>query len=79
MPWAEAVAEASAEASVPEKITHPTEPDLKSEDEDVEKSIQQKKSVVEEEEEEDEETCAFCKFMKGGGCKAVFVVSVKCP
>jgi hypothetical protein len=27
----------------------------------------------EEEEEEEEETCGFCKFMKGGSCKATFV------
>ena len=25
--------------------------------------------------EEEEETCGFCKFMKGGACKDVFVVS----
>ena len=28
----------------------------------------------EEDEEEEEETCGFCKFMKGGPCKKVFVV-----
>lgn len=30
----------------------------------------------EEEDEDDEnETCGFCRFMKGGGCKAAFTVS----
>lgn len=30
--------------------------------------------AVEGEEEEEEEKCGFCKFMKGGPCKTVFVV-----
>lgn len=30
------------------------------------------------EEEEDEEECAFCRFMKGGGCKEQFVAWEKC-
>ena len=29
-----------------------------------------------EEEEEKEETCGFCIFMKGGGCKDTFTVSL---
>lgn len=32
----------------------------------------------EEEEEEEEEECAFCRFMKGGGCKDQFVAWEKC-
>ena len=32
----------------------------------------------EEEEEEEEEECAFCRFMKGGGCKEQFVAWEKC-
>lgn len=31
-----------------------------------------------DEEDEDEEGCAFCKFMKGGGCKSEFVAWEKC-
>lgn len=31
-----------------------------------------------EEEEEEEEECAFCVFMKGGGCKDQFVAWEKC-
>lgn len=31
-----------------------------------------------DEEDEEEEGCAFCKFMKGGGCKAEFVAWEKC-
>jgi mitochondrial intermembrane space import and assembly protein 40 len=30
------------------------------------------------EEEEEEEECAFCRFMKGGGCKDQFVAWEKC-
>lgn len=33
---------------------------------------------VEQEDEEDEEECAFCRFMKGGGCKDQFVAWEKC-
>lgn len=33
---------------------------------------------ADDDEEEDEEGCAFCKFMKGGGCKAEFVAWEKC-
>lgn len=32
----------------------------------------------EEDEDDEEEGCAFCKFMKGGGCKAEFVAWEKC-
>lgn len=33
---------------------------------------------VGEEEEEEEETCGFCRFMKGGSCKATFVAWENC-
>lgn len=36
------------------------------------------KIVGEEEEVEEEEECAFCRFMKGGGCKEQFVAWEKC-
>lgn len=70
----------AVEASAPEKITHPAEPDLEEEEDKAEKQLQPKGDVpevqkAEEDEEEEEETCAFCKFMKAGGCKDVFVVS----
>lgn len=32
----------------------------------------------EEGEDEDEETCGFCKYMKGGGCKTAFVSWMNC-
>lgn len=30
-------------------------------------------------EEEEEETCGFCRFMKGGGCRDVFIVRTRPP
>ena len=72
-----------AEASAPEKLTHPTSPDLKEKEPsaDSQQTIKREDRIQEapqtknaEEDDDEEETCGFCKFMKGGGCKSPFVV-----
>ena len=46
---------------------------------DVKKKAEEgSKAGEEEEEEEEEEECGFCKFMKGGSCKATFVAWEDC-
>jgi len=42
------------------------------------KSVEHKEGGGEGEGEEEEETCGFCKFMKGGACKDVFVAWEEC-
>ena len=36
--------------------------------------LEAEKAVPEKKEEEEEEECGWCKWMKGGGCKAQFEV-----
>ena len=46
---------------------------------DVKKKAEEgSKAGEEEEEEEEKEECGFCKFMKGGSCKATFVAWEDC-
>jgi hypothetical protein len=35
-------------------------------------------AAASEDDDDDDETCGFCIFMKGGGCKDVFKVRLQC-
>lgn len=72
--------------ALPEPVEQPTESDDDGADLGSEEGPQEAAGIEGltagaddgEEEEEEEETCGFCKYMKAGGCKEVFVSWLEC-